>query len=272
MTCRDCLPQLTAYLDGELTDDRGAMVRGHLRVCPECQAVAQHEALIRDGLRALPSAEPPAHLWAAIAAEVAQQEVALAKQSFGQRMLRRARAWGHAGLAALALPQLGRVGRWTVGGTAVLAATALLWWKIAQPGANLPGSPGPTGAEVVTVPTLAPVGATQLVPAMPIERNEVVLPAHGLALPGDVTAELAAEQRAVDETYASAVAELQAEVAKTSVNWSPAALAAFTKRNTELASGIANAQGRARARAYQMQLRFLQTAVVEQVASIEGVQ
>jgi hypothetical protein len=175
-------------------------------------------------------------------------------------------------LAALALPQLGRVGRWTVGGTAVLAATALLWWKIAQPSTTVPAAPGPSVADVVTVPTLAPVGSMQLVPAVPIERNEVMLPAHGLALPGDVTAELAAEQRAVDETYVAAVAELQSEVAKTSATWSPAARAAFTKRNGELADAIAQAQGRARARAYQVQLRFLQTAVVEQVASIEGAQ
>ena len=127
MTCRDCVQQLTGYLDGEVADERGAMIRGHLRGCADCQRVANHEALIRDELRALPSADPPAHLWAAIAASVAQQEVALAKQPRWQQLLHQLRGWVHAILGTLAFPQLGRVGRISVGVTAAVAASALLW-------------------------------------------------------------------------------------------------------------------------------------------------
>ena len=54
MTCDDVRPQLTPYLDGELEDDRGSAVRGHLRGCEACRTAADEEAALRDGLRALP--------------------------------------------------------------------------------------------------------------------------------------------------------------------------------------------------------------------------
>ncbi|MBP9088546.1 MAG: zf-HC2 domain-containing protein [Kofleriaceae bacterium] len=274
MTCRDCVQQLTGYLDGDVTDERGAMIRGHLRGCADCQRVANHEALIRDGLRALPSADPPAHLWAAIAANVAQQEVALAAQPVWQQRLHRLRGWVGAVLGALALPQLGRGGTITVGAAAAVTAGALLWWKLGRP-ATPPGQ----AAMVVPVPTLASDGAAPGANATPppqlpvaaIERQDVVLAPQGLALADDVSADLRAEQQSVEASYVAAVAELLRDAAQVGARWTPAARARFAQRNQQLAEAVAAAKdARPRARAFQLQLRFLQSAVVDQVASIEG--
>ncbi len=274
MTCRDCVQQLTAYLDGEVADDRGAMIRGHLRGCAACQRVANHEALIRDGLRALPSADPPAHLWAAIAASVAQQEVALAKQPRWRQLLHRLRGWAHAILGALAFPQLGRVGRISVGVTAAVAASALLWWKVGQT-----PPPASQASLVIPVPTLASASVTTgdntpplpQPPVVAIERNEVVLAPHGLALTTDVSAELQAEQQAVEASYVAAVAELQTDAARVATSWGPAARDKFELRNQQLGAAVTAAKdSRGRGRAYQAQLRFLQSAAIDQVATITG--
>ncbi len=275
MTCRDCVQQLTSYLDGDVPDERGAMIRGHLRGCTECQGVANHEAMIRDGLRALPSADPPAHLWAAIAANIAQQEVALATQPKWQQLAHRLRAWGHTVLHALALPQLGRIGRLSLGATAAVAAGALLWWKVGhQPAAStVASSSPPPSALMITAPTFASQGAggNAMPPAAGLERNEVVLPPKGLALTDDVSAELQAEQQSVEASYGAAVAELQADAARVAASWAPAERTSFTERNQQLADAVTTAKDdRLRARAYQAQLRFLQRAVIDQVASIEG--
>lgn len=276
MNCRDCVQQLTGYLDGDVADDRGAMIRGHLRGCAACQRVANHETLIRDGLRALPSADPPAHLWAAIAASVAQQEVALAKQPRWQQLIHRGRGWVHAVLGALAFPQLGRVGRISFGVTAAVTAGALLWWKFGQT-----PTPSSQASRVIPVPTLAsasagvaPGDSTAALPQPPvvaIERNEVVLAPQGLALTNDVSAELQAEQQSVDASYVAAIAELQTDAARVATGWGPAARDNFAQRNEQLGAAVTAAKDpRGRARAYQAQLRFLQQAAIDQVASIAG--
>ncbi|MDQ3369844.1 MAG: zf-HC2 domain-containing protein, partial [Myxococcota bacterium] len=76
MKCDDVRPRLTAYLDGELEGDRGTVVRGHLRSCEACRQVASDEAALRDGLRALPTLDPPPAMWATIQAQLAASEVA----------------------------------------------------------------------------------------------------------------------------------------------------------------------------------------------------
>lgn len=282
MTCRDCEQQLTGYLDGDVADERGAIIRGHLRGCAACQLVANHESIIRDGLRALPSADPPADLWAAIAAQVAQQEVALATQPAWQRLTHRLRDYAQTVLEALALPALGRVGRVgrvgriSLGATVAVTAGALLWWKVGQrvtPGIPRTSQSQAQVAVVVPVPTLAAAGsATPLVPpSVAIERNNVVLAPKGLALTNDVSAELDAEQQSIDASYRAAVEDLQRDAAQVYSSWSAAARASFTQRNEQLADAVVAAKDyRLRARAYRVQLRFLQTAVVDQVASIAG--
>jgi len=62
--------ELTAYIDGELTPDQIAFVRGHLGSCPACRST---EALLRrtvSELAALPAFEPSAALRRRILAEV----------------------------------------------------------------------------------------------------------------------------------------------------------------------------------------------------------
>src|SRR6185437_4529417 len=78
-TCETIQPRLTAYLDGELTDEHGSVVRGHLRECASCRQMATDEAALRDGLRALPSLDPPSTLWAGVQARLAAAEVADAR-------------------------------------------------------------------------------------------------------------------------------------------------------------------------------------------------
>ena len=46
-------------------------MRGHLRTCDECRRVAGDEAALRDGLRALPTVDPPNRMWSGIQARLA---------------------------------------------------------------------------------------------------------------------------------------------------------------------------------------------------------
>jgi anti-sigma factor RsiW len=273
VNCTACVAQLTAYLDGELTDERGAAMRGHLRTCVGCEQTARHEAAIRDGLRALPSVEPPAHLWAAIAAQVAQQEVAIAKQTSWQRWSTQLRGGFHAVARSLALPQLGRTGRWSATVAMVGAAAGLLWWRMSSHHES-------SSSTVITVPTLA--GTQDAIPhralgSNAVVRDDVAVSAHGLALApslaaSDVAAELLAEQNSVDTTYATTISELQADVARVSSHWSTTDASKFAQRSQQLADAVRSAKDvRARSNAYRQHLRFLQSAAIEQVASIDSV-
>ena len=87
--CGQFRSQLTSYLEGELEGDRGSAVRGHLRTCEACRAVAGDEAVLRDGLRALQPIDPPASLWAGVQARLAADEVAESKKPAWRRALAR---------------------------------------------------------------------------------------------------------------------------------------------------------------------------------------
>jgi putative zinc finger protein len=116
MTCSDTRKQLTAYLDGELDADRGTVVRGHLRTCEACRDIAEREAVLRDGLRALEPVDPPPSLWANVQAKLADAEVAEAQRPAWRRALAR---W-----ARLVSPP-----RLALAGTALAAAFVLVWWR-----------------------------------------------------------------------------------------------------------------------------------------------
>src|SRR5262245_12263465 len=88
-TCKTIQPRLTAYLDGELADDHGSVVRGHLRECAACRQVARDEAELRDCLRTLPVIDPPASLWAGVQAQLAAAEVAEARTPRWRRLVAR---------------------------------------------------------------------------------------------------------------------------------------------------------------------------------------
>lgn len=89
MSCADCRADLTAYLDGELADDRGSAMRGHLRGCAACRAVSDDEGALRDGLRELPALDPPASLWAGVQAQLAAAEAKDAETPAWRRALAR---------------------------------------------------------------------------------------------------------------------------------------------------------------------------------------
>src|SRR5689334_15117379 len=89
MKCESVREQLTAYLEGDLSDDRGSAVRGHLRGCDACRDVATNEAALRDGLRSLPPVDPPASLWAGVQARLAAAEVADAQKPAWRRAVTR---------------------------------------------------------------------------------------------------------------------------------------------------------------------------------------
>ncbi len=114
MTCDDTRRRLTAYLDGDLDADGGTLVRVHLRGCAACRQVASDEAALRDGLRALPSLDPPPSLWAGVQARLAEAEAAAARRPRWRRALAR---W------APAAP------RFALGGALAAAAVTTLWWK-----------------------------------------------------------------------------------------------------------------------------------------------
>src|SRR5690348_2888002 len=115
-TCKTIQPRLTAYLDGELTDEHGSVVRGHLRECAECRQRASDEAALRDGLRALPALDPPGSLWSGVQARLAAAEVADARTPRWRRAVVRWTRWA-------SLPRLAS------GGLVAAAAVVLLYWR-----------------------------------------------------------------------------------------------------------------------------------------------
>lgn len=116
MKCQEVARQLSAYLDGELGDLATSSLRGHLRTCDACRALADAEAKLVESLRQLPALEPPPALWQAVRAQLAEQEIADARAGWW------ARWWAGAWRGTRPyLPGLGGV-------ALVATAAALLWW------------------------------------------------------------------------------------------------------------------------------------------------
>src|SRR5687767_1671656 len=114
MKCDDVRPRLTGYLDGDLDADRGTVIRGHLRTCEACRNVAERESTLRDGLRSLPTLDPPPTMWSNIQSQLAAAEVEESQRPAWKRMLSR---W---------TPMLPR---FAAGGTLAAVAVAILWWR-----------------------------------------------------------------------------------------------------------------------------------------------
>jgi hypothetical protein len=248
VTCDHCRARLTAYLDGELADDRGSAVRGHLRACAECRAIAHDEAALRDGLRELPPVDPPASLWANVQARLAAEEMADAERPPWRRTLAR---WG-----LLARPAT----RWA-GVAAAAALCAFVAWRLGR----APASDAPSDRRApiaVDDRATTPVVAASCVPlAAPVVSAEVAPP----VVAGDVTAELAADRARVAQSYASAVDELiaLADAAQLRSNASDDDRRAFCTRYGELSRAVSDAADEpARAHAYRALVRYLQRVVV----------
>ena len=60
--CEEVVASLLAYLDGEIDEARRARIDDHLAECRGCFSRAEFERALRDRLRALASAPPPASL------------------------------------------------------------------------------------------------------------------------------------------------------------------------------------------------------------------
>lgn len=228
MKCDSVRAQLTAYLDGDLEDDRGSAVRGHLRGCEACRRVAADEAALRDGLRALPPLDPPPSLWAGVQQQLAAAEMADAERPAWRRVLAR---W------ARRAPQVG------LAGLALAAAVLLLVVRMQREEA-----PAETSAPV------APVADV---------RDHVQPPAAPVQDQGDVTAELAAAPAKVTETYAQTTRELLELARDARAQWSDERKQEFDTEVVALEKKIAAAADeRPRRAAYRSMIRFLQRAVI----------
>ena len=242
MKCDDVRPRLTAYLDGELEGERGSVVRGHLRECAACRQVATDEAALRDGLRALPTLDPPSSLWAGVQAQLAAAEVADARKPAWKRALAR---W------APSAP------RFAFGGVLAAAAIALVWWRthradeMPQVADNRPTPP-------VISPTFK---AASQAPAS-------AAPASA----DDVTADLAADAARLTDSYALTAKELRTLAAEARGRWSADRQAEYDAKLVELDAAIAQAApGRAQQRAWRALIRYVQGAVVRDDVALAGV-
>lgn len=243
MNCRETQEQLTAYLDGELADDRGSAIRGHLRSCAGCRQVAADEGALRDGLRDLPPVDPPPSLWANVQAALANEEVADAQKPAWKRTLAR---WSR--MLAPTWPQL------ALGGVAAAAVVTFVVWR-SNGGDSSEPDPAPSPSE-------SPMIAT---PSQP----EVAPPAPSY---GDVTEDLAGEAARVTDSYADAAEELLALANEQRPRWSDVDRTTFDAHVADLRATIENAEaGRPKQKAWRTLIRYLQAAAVrDEVALASG--
>ncbi len=268
--CEEIEPQLTAYLDGELEGPAGSVVRGHLRGCEACRAIATDEAALRDGLRALPAADVPASMWAGVQARLAAAEVADAERPSWRRAVAR---WTPS-VRRLA-PTFGAVG------LAAAAAAALIVWR-AHGRAEDAVAPAPPGVAItVPIPALSP--DTALAPsdrtAPSFGGAAGVGGAHGsdprLVAPSDddVTADLAHEAARTSAAYAATADNLAAQLADVRSGWPADRRQQFDARLADLRIAVAGAgEGRGRQRALRAEIRYLQGALIrDEIASNDRV-
>lgn len=226
MTCDDVRPQLTAYLDGELEDDRGSAVRGHLRGCEACRTAADDEAALRDGLRAMPSPDVPATLWARVQAELAQAEIADSEKPRWRRVLAR---WS---------PQNWVTPRLAIASGAIAVIVSVWAWRYTHHHTDLEQAP-------IAMHVAPPVPAHE---PTPLDKNDVA--AAIAALPVDASDE-----------YATAAKELVALAQTERASWSEDQQKQFDAKLAELQHNITTAdEGRPRHRAYRTLIRYLQRA------------
>jgi hypothetical protein len=240
-TCDKLRPRLTAYLDGDLADHEGSVVRGHLRECAACRQVARDEAALRDGLRMLAPVDPPASLWAGVQAQLAAAEVADARKPRWRRAAGRWMRWARSARWTPTVPQLAAAA--LVAG----AAVAMLTWR-----GHPPDEPQD---RVVASPTR---GDDHPAPPLSSAPPPIVPPSAD-----DVTADLIAEPARTTESYARAIEDLMKLAGEDRARWSDGDKAAFDARIAGLRNAIARAgQPRSVQRAQRALIRYLQGVVV----------
>jgi hypothetical protein len=234
VNCEDVRPQLTSYLDGELEDDRGSAVRGHLRECDACRAASADEAALRDGLRALPSLDVPSTLWAGVQRQLADAEVADAHTPRWRRVARRVVArW-----AAALSPQQWMTPRFALASTAVAVIVCVWAWRYTHRDEGQP-------VDVLAV----------------IARATFVAPnhAHGTVNdPNDVAAVIAAVPKQMTDDYAQATQELVAQAQESRAQWPDDRKQVFDAKVAELQRAVDSApEERSRQKAYRALIRYL---------------
>jgi hypothetical protein len=244
VNCDKVKAQLTAYLDGELADERGSAVRGHLRACTQCRQTATDEAALRDGLRALPSVDPPASLWAGVQARLAQEELADAKRPAWRRMLAR---------LTPKLPQIAL-------GSAIAAAAVVLLVMRAQRN----DSDRETAQPIVSAPTNMPpvvIAPDHSPPAAPVVDDT-----------RDVSDVLAAAPAQITEDHAAVVRELLPVAQDARARWSDEQRAEFDTHLATLQTNVSAAKTeRARQREYRALIRYLQRAAIRDDVALASV-
>jgi Putative zinc-finger len=237
-TCKTTQPRLTAYLDGELTDDAGSVVRGHLRECAACRKIARDESMLRDGLRSLAPVDPPSSLWAGVQARLAAAEVADARTPRWRRLLAR---WTPS------------VPRFAAGGMVAAAAVVLLYWRTHRVDDAAISQGEPAGDRAGGRLVVIPVPRTE-------PHQAGAQPSAGPAV--DVTEDLLGEPARTTASHADAIEELMKIARDVRPGWSEARVAAFDARVTALRADVARGQGRAQQRAQRALIRYLQGEVV----------
>jgi hypothetical protein len=237
ITCETIQPRLTAYLDGELADESGSFVRGHLRECAACRQVARDEAVLRDGLRTLPPVDPPPSLWAGVQARLAAAEVADAHKPRWRRVLARVTPpWSR---WVPSMPQL------AVGSMLAAAAVVVLSWRAHR-------------ADDAATPSPPPIASVARLAAPAVIEPAAIAPA-----PGDVTADLGAEPARITASYDQAIDELAKLADEARPAWAAERQAAFDAQSASLRTAVARADSpRGKQRAARALIRYLQGAVV----------
>lgn len=128
--CADIERLVTAYVDGDLDDQRSSAVRGHLRTCAACAERAGDEARVRELAADLELVEPPRDLWSAIDARLAEAEIGDSRRSSASLAVRR---W----------VESTRRNLWPIGLGAAAAAVLLVLWL---PGAGERDAPSRASA------------------------------------------------------------------------------------------------------------------------------
>jgi hypothetical protein len=253
MTCERIRTQLTAYLDGDLDGDDGTVVRGHLRTCEDCRKVAGDEAVLRDGLRALPSVDPPSSLWDGVQARLAKAEVAEAERPAWRRALAR---W------ARAMP----APKYALAGAVLAAATiALVVWKTRGPVDDeqvVTNPPRNDGVVVNPPPKFAPDMPKQPSPSS----------CKQIAESDDVTADLALDAARQSVAYDCAVEGLLGEIKHVRGEWNDRMRSQFDEHFKTLRDAVAKAdEGKPRNKANRALVAYLQKAATRDEVLLAGV-
>lgn len=239
MPCDRVRSQLTSYLDGELDSDRGTVVRGHLRVCEACSKIAEDEAALRDGLRALPSVDPPSTLWANVQARLAVEEVAESKRPAWRLALAR---WSRF------VPSTPRLATGVVVGA---LAVGFVWWKT---------QPEPESGFVVELPK-PPIPERKLVDNGKPEFASGREPQVQSQL--DVTDDLLSEPARITASYQRTIDELIAVAGDMRTGWSDGRKTAFDTKVKTMRESIATAdEGKPKQRASRAMIRYLEGALI----------